>query len=162
MTWSFPSQLGVISAYLSIIAFILSILFYFLPYSHNKQVELPVLPNGSGWLLLGDYDEIKKKYIRGPFYEVVSSNYNDKSKFPRKGEILKILKERNLIIVNYKTSGVKNLYKPPWQENFLENNDYTGIKIKSNHYVEVRDISLGSFPNMPIVVWVRVGEPPKE
>jgi hypothetical protein len=160
--WSLPTKLGVISAYLGIAGFLLAFVFYFFPYSPSTETSLPILPGGSGWLLVGDFDEIEDKYTRGPFFEIISSNYNIKSAFPRKGDIIRITADRNLVISDYKVSGINKLYQPPWQENYLKDDDFTGIKILPGSQVEVRDVSMGHFPYMPFVVWVRIGYPPKK
>ncbi|HEX2958972.1 MAG TPA: hypothetical protein VHO70_19210, partial [Chitinispirillaceae bacterium] len=125
----------------------------------EKDNQLPELPGGSGWLLIGDFDESQKKYIRGPFYKIVKSNYIDKTPFPRKGEIIRITTDRNVIIAGYKKEGTTRIFQPPWQENILQEEDYTGLKVKSGSLVEVRDISMGHFHGMPFVVWVRIAEP---
>jgi hypothetical protein len=159
--WSFPTKLGVVSAYLGIVGFPLAIVFYFFPYSPSTDIALPIFPDGSGWLLVGDFDVAERKYTRGPFYKAIASSYSTKSALPRKGDIIQITAERNLIIADYKNSGTKKLYQPPWQENYLEDNDYTGIKVLPGSKVEVRDVSMGHFQDMSFVVWVRIGYPPK-
>lgn len=159
--WSLQTKLGVISAYLGIIGFPLALIFYFFPYSPSTDITLPILPGGSGWLLVGDFDEKESKYIRGPFFKTISSNYSVKSILPRKGDIIQITSERNLVISDYKDSGANKLFQPPWQENYLEGDDFTGIKILPGSQVEVRDVSMGHFENMPFLVWVRIGYPPK-
>jgi hypothetical protein len=57
---------------------------------------------------------------------------------------------------------VKRIFQPPWQENILEEKDYTGIVIKSGSRVEVRDVSFGHFYGMPLALWVRIGHPPEK
>jgi hypothetical protein len=68
---------------------------------------------------------------------------------------------KEIIIINYfKKSGTTKMYQPPWQKNYLDDSDNTGIKIMPGCMVEVRDISRGHFPGMPSVIWVRIGHPP--
>jgi hypothetical protein len=93
--WSFQARLGVFSAYIGFLGFILSIVFYIFPIQPYNGCELPSLPGGSGWLLLGDYNEEKSMYSRCPFFKIKESHYSDNSTFPRKGDILKITIERN-------------------------------------------------------------------
>jgi hypothetical protein len=118
-------------------------------------------PGGSGWLLLGDYDDGRGIFVRGPFFEVTKTNYPDKSKLPRKGEWIKLTAEREVIIPDYRISGTSKLDMPPWKKNVLDNNDYTGIKLPAGTEVEMRDVSLGHFEGMPFVVWARVAPIPK-
>ncbi|MBU1053998.1 MAG: hypothetical protein KKC46_09235 [Proteobacteria bacterium] len=118
------------------------------------------LPGETGWILVGDIDLKNNKYIRGPLFEIVKSNYTKKDIIPRKGELIQLTSDRNLIIADYKINGLSKIYQPPWQENFLEDDDYTGFKLNKGSIAEVRDVSLGAFPNQPAVVWVRIGIPP--
>lgn len=132
-----------------------------LPGVFRTAVTLPSIPGDSGWLLLGDLDPAGTRYIRGPFYEIVKSSYPGRSLTPQKGELLRLLAERNVIIAGYKGTGFARQLVPPWQLNVLSDADYTGVKLPKGAIVEVRDVGLGSFPGQPIVVWVRVAPPPK-
>jgi hypothetical protein len=123
--------------------------------------ELPALPGDSGWLLLGDLDPKGERYIRGPLYQVEKSSYPGTFLTPRKGERLRLLAERNVVIAGYKATGIEKLLVAPWTLNVLSDADYTGIKLLKDSIVEVRDVSLASFPGEPLVVWVRIGPPPK-
>jgi len=131
------------------------------PSIFRPAVALPVIPGDSGWLLLGDLDLNGERYIRGPFYSLEKSGYPDKSLTPRKGELVRLLSERNVVIAGYKTTGLANQFVAPWTLNVLSDVDYTGVKLQKEAVVEVRDVSLGSYPNQPIVVWVRIAAPPK-
>ena len=126
-----------------------------------STVTLPVMPGDSGWILVGDLDPNAEFYVRGPLYEDEKSSYSETSIVPRKGELIRLLAERNLIIAGYKTDGVNKLFMPPWQLNILSEADYTGIRLHKDSVIEIRDVSLGSFPGQPIVVWVRVAPPPR-
>jgi hypothetical protein len=127
----------------------------------HPSVPLPIIPGESGWLLLGDLDPSGKEYVRGPLYVVEKSNYKGKALIPRKGEQVRLSAERNVIIPGYKVTGFANQLMAPWSLNTLSDADYTGVKLPKGAVVEIRDISLGSYPNQPIVVWVRVAAPPK-
>lgn len=127
----------------------------------HPSVPLPVIPGDSGWLLLGDLDPGGERYARGPFFAVENSNYPDKALTPRKGELIRLLAERNVVIAGYKTTGLANQLVAPWRLNVLSDADYTGVKLPKGAVIEVRDVGLGSYPGQPIVVWVRVGAPPK-
>jgi hypothetical protein len=126
----------------------------------HPAVPLAPIPGDSGWVLLGDLDPKGAKYVRGPFYEVEKSNYPDHALTPRKGELVRLTAERNVIIANYKIAGLAGQFTAPWTLNSLSEADYTGVKIPKGGIVEVRDVSLGSYPDQPIVVWVRVAAPP--
>ena len=131
------------------------------PSVFHPSVPLPAIPGDSGWLLLGDVDPSGERYVRGPFYAVEKSNYPDKSLTPRKGELVRLSSSRNVVIAGYKTTGLANQFVAPWTLNVLSDADYTGVKLPKGAVVEVRDVGLGSYPNQPIVVWVRVAASPK-
>ena len=127
----------------------------------HPSVPLPAIPGDSGWLLLGEVDASGERYVRGPFYAVEKSSYADKALTPRKGELVRLSTERNAVIAGYKTTGLANQFVAPWTLNVLSDADYTGAKLPKGAVVEVRDVGLGSYPNQPIVVWVRVAASPK-
>ena len=158
--WSLPSKLTAIGTFVGILGVALSILFYVFPNIRVGETRFPSLPDGSGWILVGDYDDSLDVYVRGPLYKVIASSYPEPSQFPRKGEIIRLKTERNVVIADYKDSGTKKLFQPPWQKNILGDKDYTGIKLYAGSIVEVRDVSMGHFSGMPFVVWVRIGQPP--
>lgn len=136
-------------------------LYAHLPGRSQVAVASLAIPGDTGWILLGDLDPDGQRYVRGPFFEIEKSTYPDKSLTPRKGELLRLLAERNVIIAGYKTSGLSQQFKAPWELNVLADEDYTGVKVPKGAILEVRDVSLGSFPSQPVVVWVRVAAPPK-
>jgi hypothetical protein len=107
----------------------------------DDKATAVVLPNDSGWIFGGYYDEGVGKFIQGPYFKIVHSNYNDKQVLPRLGDRLRITKQ----------------FQPPWQQNVLAPGDYTGWKLPRGATVEVRDVSSGSFPGRPDAVWIRVG-----
>lgn len=130
--------------------------------SRSCHQVLPPLPGGTGWLLVGDYDRVNRMYTRGPFYEVVESNYSGSSKLPRKGEIINITAKRNLIILDFQpNANTDRKLESPLAVGILGHEDYTGIEIFPGTCVEVRDIAVAATHDMPAVVWVRVGEPPE-
>jgi hypothetical protein len=128
--------------------------------SVGPTVSLPQIPGGSAWILIGDYDQAEQKYVRGPFYAVTQSAYRDPSPVPRKGELIRISVERNLVIPDFGATGTTRLLDPPWAEQELGPEDYVGIKLPAGAIVEVRDVSSGAKPGMPAVVWVRIAPPP--
>lgn len=131
-----------------------------IPGFSRPAVSLPPIPGDSGWVLLGDLDSKGAKYLRGPFYDVEKSNYPDKALTPRKGELVRLTAVRNVIIAGYKGTGLEGQFTAPWTLNVLSDADYTGVKLPKGAIVEVRDVSLGSYLDQPIVVWVRVAAPP--
>ena len=116
-----------------------------------------IIPNDTGWIFAGYFDDAHGQFIQGPYFVVKHSNYPDKQVLPRVGEQIKITSERNIIIADFATKGLTRQYDPPWQQNKLESTDYTGWKLPRGSLVEIRDVSGGSFPDKPSAIWVRVG-----
>jgi hypothetical protein len=107
-----------------------------------------IIPNDTGWILAGYYDEHSQMFIQGPYIKVVRSSYRDKQPLPRIGEWIRIRSERNIVILDFATKGLTRTFVPPWQqtEGKLLDGDYTGWKLPKGAMVEVRDVSRGSFP----------------
>jgi len=119
-----------------------------------------VLPKDTGWIFAGYFDDRLAIYTEGPYFSVVRSPYPSQDKLPRQGELLRITnKERNIIIADFETKGLTRRFDPPWQQNELKSSDYTGLKLPVGATVEVRDVSMGAYPDRPVAVWVRVGSP---
>ena len=166
--WSFPTKLGVVSAYVGIIGFLITVGLILVPILANLcpgscDEPLSPLPGGSGWLLVGDYDLRLQMYTRGPFYKMVKSNYDNPSHFPRKGEKVEITALRKLIILDFQpNANISRLFDSPMMKASLESRDYTGIEILSGTCVEVRDVRIASTYEMPAAVWIRIGKPPEK
>jgi hypothetical protein len=116
-----------------------------------------VIPNDTGWIFAGYFDDSSGRFIQGPYFVVRHSNYADKQLIPRVGEQITITSERNIVIADFATKGLTRQYEPPWHQNKLEAGDYTGWKLPRGSVVEVRDVSAGSFHDKPSAIWVRVG-----
>lgn len=116
-----------------------------------------VLPNDTGWIFCGYYNDKQGFFIEEPSCEVAKTAYPNKSKLPRVGDRIRIVKERNLIIRDYATRGLSEQLNPPWEKSVLDANDYTGIKLPAGSIVSVRDVSGGQFPDHPVAIWIRVG-----
>ena len=148
LTWS----IGVVG----IIAYV-----YVKTKSNHEIISQINIPGGTGWVLLGDYDENLNKFVRGPFFKVTDTKYPNDTIFPRKGEWIILTKEREIVIADYKISGTTKWNVAPWQQNILDSNDYTDIVLPKGTELEVRDVSIGHFEAMPFVVWVRVSQVPQ-
>jgi hypothetical protein len=118
-----------------------------------------VLPKDTGWILAGFFDNTIATYTQGPYFKVVRSPYPSTDSVPRQGEWLRLTAERRIVIADFETKGLSRRFDPPWQQNVLKDSDYTGLRLSAGAVVEVRDVSLGAFPEKPAAVWVRVGNP---
>jgi hypothetical protein len=114
----------------------------------------------SGWILLGYYDLTGKHYINvGPFFAVVASTYTEKEDIPRKGDQIRLEKSLHVYIMDYHTYGLLHQSEAMWKVpgGKLRPEDYTGVELPKGTKLEIRDISLGQFPEEPAAVWARVG-----
>ena len=116
------------------------------------------LPGGSAWVLLGDYD-LSGRILTMKKFELVRSNYPDRSLVPRKDEIVQLTDKRRAIITDFRTSGVTKLFEPPWKPPhvFSDDTDDTGIVLPSGTRLEVRDVTVARDPQLSTaVIWARV------
>ena len=126
-----------------------------------RDGAIPVLlPTDTGWIFAGYFDAGLATFTQGPYYSVVRTPYPSIDPLPRQGEWLKLTSKRRVVIADFETKGLSRRFDPPWQQDVLQNSDYTGLTLAAGAVVEVRDVSLGAFPDRPAAVWVRVGSPP--
>jgi hypothetical protein len=123
----------------------------------SQHATAVIIPNDTGWIFAGYYDDNVGRFTTGPFVKVVKSSYPDKQTIPRIGEWVRMTAERNVVIADFASKGLTRQMDPPWQQNQLGSGDYTGIKLPKGSTVEVRDVSAGSFPGRPSAVWLRIG-----
>lgn len=116
-----------------------------------------VLPKNTGWLFVGYYNNHQGFYTKGPYYEVIRSPYPQKDNIPRINELIKLTASRRIIISDFATKGLTKQFEAPWKENMIDDSDDTGLKLSKGAVIEVRDVSLGAFPERDAAVWVRVG-----
>jgi hypothetical protein len=118
------------------------------------------LPFDSGWIQLGYYDMTAKHFTNAkPFFTVVASSYTDKADIPRTGDQIRLEKLLHVYIMDYRNSGLSQQFKAMWEVpgGKLRPEDYTGVELPKGTKLEIRDISLGQFPEEPAAVWARVG-----
>lgn len=123
----------------------------------DDRATAVVLPNDTGWIFGGYFDESVGKFVQGPYFKIARSPYSDKQAVPRIGDRLRVTSERNIVIADFASLGLTKQLQPPWQQNVLGPGDYTGLKLPKGATVEVRDVSSGNFPGRPDAVWIRVG-----
>jgi hypothetical protein len=123
------------------------------------------LPLQTGWLYLGDYVTGTGAFERGPFFTGV------RGRLPRRGDLITLTAQRELVIANYHRTGPQTSMTAPWRiKHVLDANDYTGIRLKAGDQVEVRDVvpsdciqergpEVSCSPRVRIL-WVRVSNPP--
>ena len=122
---------------------------------------LSAIKYNTGWIYLGLVDNQETTYRTQPLYSIEKSTYTDSNLTPRVGEIIKLSAKRDIVILDYKSTGVNSRFTPPWKANVLDENDYTGYFMPKGSVVEVRDISIAGYPGHDKVVWARIGLPPE-
>jgi hypothetical protein len=111
----------------------------------------------TGWVFLGYFDSKINEFSEGPFYYLFKSAYRTISDTPNihKGDIIAILeRERKVVIVNFKKTGLVNYQSPPLAD--LTNDDYTDVTIPIGTKLIIEDLSISSYPNSPYAVWARI------
>lgn len=138
--------------------------------SPQESQNYPAIPTDTGWILFGMFNSETREF-HSDYAEIYrrpsdKSNFSemDRSRtFPIKNDIIRILKERNLIINDFQSTGKSKVLNSPAQatlgpDGTLANVNYTGTKFPVGSLLEVRDVSSGFTPGNPIwTVWVRVG-----
>lgn len=114
----------------------------------------------TGWINLGIVDNEETTYRTLPLYTIEKRVYDEPFLTPRIGELIKISANREIVILNYKTTDIKDVFIPPWKENILKDKDYTNFFITKDTIVEIRDVSIAGYPGHDKFVWARVGLPP--
>jgi hypothetical protein len=116
------------------------------------------IPFGSGWIFLGYFDRQASAYIEGPLARVVLHDSPDEpSLLPARGDVLRIIKPRDLIIADFKTQGLVDQLTPPALIHAkLTDADETGLILRRDQLVLVRDISITQLPGRTPAVWCRV------
>ncbi len=137
--------------------------------SAQPQATPKLLPFHTGWIFVGYYDFADKYYLESQYAELVYRS--DKSitspDIPVIGDVWKVKKDRNIVIYNYTTEGLKYQFTNPNDEQFLvgdaiilEDKDLTGIILPKDSLLVVRDV--GFSPKLSSkktqAVWIRIAE----
>jgi hypothetical protein len=124
----------------------------------NDPFGAPI-PFNTGWIFIGYYNYEENIYVEGPFADIMFRPGKDRSHSdtPDIGDILRIRKPREIVIGKYKTSGLKHqMVSPALVKGILTDEDYTGIELKPDTLVIVRDIEISSFPGRIPSIWCRI------
>jgi hypothetical protein len=131
----------------------------------ERRTEVPrsaftqPLPFNTGWIYTGVYDTPGGIYLEGP-YAIVSYRPGTGERgaiVPRIGDVLQVVKDRRVIIANFKSAGLKHqLISPPLVHNRLTDVDETGEILKKSTLVIVRDVEISSDPGRSDTIWCRI------
>ena len=129
-------------------------------FSSKPKVVTIKLPFDSGWILAGYYDPRTLSFTDArPYLEIAKTSRQDRHVLPEIGDWIRVVGERNVIIPEYRSSGLAHQMEAPLAD--LRDEDYTGVKLSSGTMMEVRDVGGGSYPGRPQAVWLRVGAIPQ-
>lgn len=113
----------------------------------------------SGWIFVGYYDHETRVYVEGPFATVAYRPTGGERGAipPQVGDVLQIIKERRIIISNYRYDGLAHqLTSPSSFREVLTEDDETGMMFRKNDLVIVRDVETAGALSRPLSVWCRV------
>jgi hypothetical protein len=119
----------------------------------------PPIPFQTGWIFIGYYNQDKQVFVEGPTASVTFRPTSGErgQLIPKIGDILRVQKDRNVMIANYKTAGLKyQLTSPPLVKDPLSDDDETGVRLKENSMIVVRDVELSGYPDHSASIWARV------
>jgi hypothetical protein len=119
----------------------------------------PAIPFKTGWVFIGYYDGGKQTFVEGPTSVVAfRPTGGERGQIvPAVGDILRIRKDRNVIIAAYKTAGLKNqLTSPPLVKDPMTDEDETGVQLKEGTFVIVRDVEASGYAGRAASIWARV------
>jgi hypothetical protein len=171
-----PSTLLLLSSVVVILFFAASLLFVLRPYqryrlagtlealrSDDGQRDGYVFSLGdehnTGWIFLGYIDRESRLFVEGPYATVAyrATGGERGGIVPRLGDVLRVTKDRNLVIADFQTSGAANEYTaPPRMRLSIGEGDFTGETVKKDSLVIVRDLEISGVSDRPLSVWCRV------
>lgn len=124
-----------------------------------RMIFAEPLPFNTGWIYSGVYDPPRGIYVEGPYTAVAyRPGAGERGAIvPRIGDVLQVVKERRVIIANFKLEGLKHqMISPPLINNLLADADETGAILKKSTLVVVRDLEISGNPGRSHTVWCRI------
>jgi hypothetical protein len=118
---------------------------------------------GSGWIFFGYYDQAKKTYLTGPFEKITMRNGNNKGdgNLPGKGDQLEVLQPSKVYIPYYPQLGGAHQYDCPISiKDVITKTDETGLILKPETQLAVKDVFTKRYTQNGISVWARVEKTP--
>lgn len=115
----------------------------------------------SSWIFIGYMNALSRDYIEGPYAEVAYRTTGTELGLiePQKGDVLRILKNRRLIISEFVRRGTAlEKIAPPQAHAVLSREDDTGYSASAGSLMIVRDVEISGDPGRPYSVWCRVEE----
>lgn len=117
------------------------------------------LPFHTGWIYVGVYDIPRAVYLDGPFAAVAyrPGTVERGALVPRIGDVLRIVKDRRVIIADFQSNGLRDqMTSPPLVHDILSDEDETEEVLSKGTLVIVRDVEISHDPGRSDTVWCRV------
>lgn len=127
--------------------------------SEVSTVGTNMPPPQTGWIFHGYYDLARQVYIEGPYASVAFRPTGAERGLlvPALGDVMRVTKDRRVIIANYRDEGLRNqMTSPPLIHGTLSEVDETGVTHPRGAFVIVRDVEVSGYPDRPASVWLRV------
>jgi hypothetical protein len=119
----------------------------------------PPIPFQTGWVFVGYFDPDKNAFVEGPTAGVAfRPTSGERGQIvPSIGDILRIRKDRRVVIANYRTAGLQHqLTSPPLVKDPVTDDDETGVQLRAGTFVIVRDVETSGYPGRASSIWARV------
>lgn len=134
----------------------------------NKYPNLKLITFDTGWIFVGYFDIELNNWLEGDFVRVLyrSELRHENEPFFFLGDILSVVRERSVVIEDYKQVGLTHQYDcpvliktSPEETKKLGDEDYTGVKLPPGHKVVVREVCKGNKPAQTHqAIWLRVAD----
>ncbi|WP_299522324.1 hypothetical protein [Winogradskyella sp.] len=134
------------------------------PIETTSEVSLDSfkLPINTGWVFVGYFDIDKEFWTEGPYISIIETNSRGQRNYVEKGDIVQMKVSSDLIVNNYKNSGMSQAFVSPVQDEHLNPADYTDFKVPTNSKWLVRDVQEGSWIGSPQAgMWIRIVDIPE-
>ncbi len=126
------------------------------------QLDSFKLPINTGWVFVGYFDVDRGYWTEGPYISIIETNSRGQRNYVEKGDIVQMKVSSDLIVNNYKNSGMSQAFVSPVQDEYLDPADYTDFKVSTNSKWLVRDVQEGSWQGSSQAgMWIRIVDIPK-
>lgn len=120
----------------------------------NRPIDLP---GETGWIFVGYYRQEDGVFIEGPKVEVINSNMRARTRFVEIGDTVRVKSVTRVFMVDFKSVGPLKKLTSPVEKGVISTNDETGVTVKPDAELIVRDVSAGAWPGNPnAALWARI------
>ncbi len=115
----------------------------------------------TAWIFVGYAEPVSRSFVEGPYAHVAfrAGGSERGAVEPRVGDVLQVVKDRRLIISDFRRRGTAlERTAPPLAHAVLTEDDDTGFAVQAGNLVIVRDVEISGDPGRPVSVWCRVAD----